>query len=137
MTSGEITLGAPLPPTASEDVGAAHAGWWEALVAADEAALDTLLPDDWFYYGPGGESTTKAELLEHLRSGQLKYDSITDATPLIRLHGQTAIVTGPVDIAIHWDGQPIHGGLNYTADYGCTVPRWHQLAYQSTMRAKA
>ncbi len=136
MTSGENLPHAQLSQTALDDVRATHADWWNALVAADEAALDTLLPDDWFYYGPSGGSTTKAELLERLRSGLLKYDAITDPSPLIRLHGQTAIVTGPVYLDIHSDGQPMHGGLNYTAVYGWIAPQWRLLAYQSTVRAE-
>ena len=119
------------------EVGVTHTRWWNALVAADVADLDTLLPDDFFYYNPYGSASTKAEILENLHSGRLKYDSIKDEAPLIRLHGQTAIVTGRVDIHFQYEGRPIQAPLNYTAVYGWTATHWHLLAYQSTQRAEA
>ncbi len=123
--------------TETMDPSIAHASYWNALVAADLVELDSLLPDGWFYYGPDGVATTKTELLERLRSGRMKYEVIKDETPLIRLHGQTAIVTGPVDIDFQYDGQPGHRSLIYTAVYGWTAPRWRLLAYHSTDRAEA
>lgn len=119
------------------EVGAAHARWWNALVAADLVELDTLLPDDFFYYNPYGSSSTKAEMLERLRSGQVKYNSFTDDQPLIRMHGQTAIVTGRVDFAFQWKGEPVLAPVYYTAVYGWIAPHWRLLAYQSTLRADA
>ena len=118
------------------EVRGAHSQWWNALLAGDETALDTLLPDDFFYYNPYGSSSTKAEIMKNLKSGLVKYNSIKDNAPLIRLHGQTAIVTGRVDIDFQSGGQPIHLPANYTAVYGWTAPHWRLLAYQSTQRAE-
>jgi hypothetical protein len=100
-------------------------------------ALDTLLGDDLTLHDPFGGAGTKAEDLEKLGSGRLKYRSITDEEPLIRLHGDTAIVTGPADIQFEWDGQPASVKVNYTAVYGWTSTHWRMLAWQSTMRADA
>ncbi len=134
MTRGEITPNAPVPPTAVDDVGTTHARWWDALVAADVVELDSLLADDLTFHSPYGTISSKAQILENLRVGRLKYDTITDEDPLIRLHGQTAIVTGRVDINFQWESQPIFERLYYTAVYGWTAPHWRMLAYQSTPR---
>ena len=69
MTSGDITPDAPMPPTASHDVGIAHMRWWDALLAADAGALDTLLADDVTFHSPYGTAETKAAFLAHLRAG--------------------------------------------------------------------
>jgi ketosteroid isomerase-like protein len=119
------------------DVGAAHTSWWEGLLAGDAEMLDALLAEDLTFHSPYGTAETKAGFLGNLRSGRLKYDSIKDEEPLIRMHGQTAIVTGRVDIQFQWEDQPVLERLYYTAVYGWTVPHWHMLAWQSTQRADA
>ena len=109
------------------DVGRAHARWWNALLAGDAAVLDTLLADDLTFHNPFGSTETKADFIGHIRAGRLKYDYIKDEVPLIRIHGQTGIVTGRVDIEYQWEGRPSPEGLYYTAVYGWTSPHWHML----------
>jgi ketosteroid isomerase-like protein len=137
VTSSDMTPNAPISPSAADDVGVAHARWWDALRHEDVAVLDTLLADDLTFHGPSGGVTTKAKYLESLRSGRLAYDSITAEEPLIRVHGSTAIVTGRADILLQSEGQPKIEGLYYTAVYGWTAPHWRLLAWQSTARADA
>ncbi len=120
-----------------DDVSAAHTRWWDALLAADTEALDTLLADDLTFHSPSGTTVTKAAYLGNLRSGRLKYDSIKDDEPLTRLHGQAGIVTGRADIQYQRDGNSRVEGLYYTAVYGWTSPHWRMLAWQSTNRADA
>ncbi len=123
-----------IPPTPVDDVRGTHTHWWEALTAADVPVLDTVLADDLTFHSPYGTVSPKADILENLRVGRLKYDTITDMDPLIRVHGQTAIVTGRVDIHFQWERHPILERLYYTAVYGWTAPHWRMLAYQSTPR---
>jgi hypothetical protein len=137
MTSGDTTPAAHTPTTAPDDVRDAHARWWSALLDGDVAILDALLVDDMTFHGPGGTARTKAEYLEALRSGRLSYQSIRAETPLIRIHGSTAIVTGRVDILYRSRGEDKTEGLYYTGVYGWTAPQWRMLAWQSTMRADA
>ena len=134
ITRDDRTPDTQKPPTATDDVGVTHTRWWDALVSGDVVALDTLLGDDLTLHDPFGGVGTKAGDLENLRSGKLKYHSITDEEPLIRLHGDTAIVTGPADIQFEWEGQPALVKVNYTAVYGWTSPHWRMLAWQSTIR---
>ena len=137
MTSGAITPDAPLPPTAAHDVGVAHTRWWDALLAADAGALDTLLADDLTLHTPFGTAETKAVHLANLRAGRLKYDSIADDAPLTRLQGQTATMTGRADIQFQWDGEPVMARVYYTAVYGWTPPQWRMRAWQATLRDDA
>jgi ketosteroid isomerase-like protein len=137
MTRDDHTPNTQKPPSATDDVAAAHARWWDANLNGDVVALDTLLADDLTLHDPFGGIGTKAEDLEKLRSGKLKYQSITYEAPLTRLHGETAIVTGPADIQFAWEGQQALVKVNYTAVYGWTSPHWRMLAWQSTIRGDA
>lgn len=114
MTSGDLTPEAAIPSRTVDDVATAHSRWWDGLLDEDVLALDTLLADDLTFHSPGGRVMTKAHFLDGLRSGRLQYDSITAAEPVIRLHGDTAIVTGRVDIQLRASGQPVAEGLYYT-----------------------
>ena len=119
-----------------DDVATAHTRWWNALLAADAAAVATLLADDLTLHTSFGWAQTKAGEVEALRSGQVSYTSIKDEEPVMRLHGQTGIVTGRADIEYQAGGEGGQARVYYTAVYGWTAPHWHMLAWQSTLRAE-
>ncbi len=121
----------------THDVAATHSRWWNALLAADAEAINTLLADDMTLHTPFGTTQTKAGEVEAIRSGQVSYTSIKDEEPVIRLHGQTGIVTGRADIEYQAGGQAGQARVYYTAVYGWTAPHWHMLAWQSTLRGDA
>ena len=114
---------------------AAHTRWWASLLAADVEALDGLLAGTLTFHSPYGSVSSKSEFLDNLRSGRLSYNSIDDPNPLVRIHGETGIVTGSVDIQFQWESQPIPEGLYYTAVYGADSSGCRMLAWQSTQRA--
>jgi len=64
VTSSDMTPKAPISPSAADDVGVAHARWWDALRHEDVAVLDILLADNLTFHGPSGGVTTKAKYLE-------------------------------------------------------------------------
>ena len=119
-----------------DDVATAHTRWWNALLAADAEAVATLLADDLTLHTSFGRAQTKAGEVEALRSGQVSYTSIKDEEPVMRLHGQTGIVTGRADIEYQAGGEGGQARVYYTAVYAWTAPHWHMLAWQSTLRAE-
>ena len=121
---------------ATHDVAATHSRWWNACLAGDAVALESLLADDMTLHSPFGTTQTKAGEVEALRSGQVEYKSVKDEEPVIRRHGQTGIVTGRADIEFQAGGQAGQARVYYTAVYGFTAPDWHMLAWQATLRAE-
>jgi ketosteroid isomerase-like protein len=121
--------------TALADAGDAHSHWFGALVDGDTDTLERLLADDWTFYHPYGGFGGKADYIEAIRSRQLRYHSTNAEEPLIRLYGQTAIVTGQVDIWFSGEGEPELERLYYTAVYGWFSPGWRMLAWHATLRA--
>jgi hypothetical protein len=117
------------------DATDAHSHWFGALVDGDTDTLERLLSDDWTFYHPYGGFDSKAGYIESIRSRQLRYYSTKAEEPLIRLHGQTAIVTGQVDVQFSWEGESSLERLYYTAVYGWFSPGWRMLAWHATLRA--
>ena len=137
MTTDETNATTHLSAITVDAVATAHSRWWNALLAGDAAAIATVLADDVTFHTPFGTARTKAEEVAALGSGQLSYTAITDEEPVIRLHGETGIVTGWADVAYQAEGQAGLARVYYTAVYGWTAPHWQMLAWQSTLRADA
>jgi hypothetical protein len=79
MTSSDPTVNAPISPAAADDVGVAHARWWDALLHEDVAVLDTLLADDLTFHGPSGGVRT-------LLHGRLRLDHPALAHARVAVH---------------------------------------------------
>jgi ketosteroid isomerase-like protein len=123
-----------VPTNAAE----ANLCWFNALVAGDADALETLLADDFTFYHPfgGGGPDAKAGFVEGIKSGKAKYKNLKLEDTLIRSHGQTAIATGRLDILFQWESDPpIQERSFYTAVYGLYPSGWHMLAWHATTRA--
>ena len=99
MTTRENNATTPMSAITVDDVATAHTRWWDALLAGDAEAINTFLADDMTLHTPFGTTQTKAGEVEAIRSGQVSYTSIQDEEPVMRLHGQTGIVTGRADLA--------------------------------------
>lgn len=76
------------------DIEALEKKWSAALAANDAAALAPLLADDWTNVDTDGSIQTKAEFLESLKSGELKFTSCTLGKINVRVYGDTAVVVG-------------------------------------------
>jgi len=66
--------------------------WRQALLKADVATYDALTADDFITIGTAGRSFTKAEIVELLKSGKLKYDAYDYSDIKLRVYGDTALV---------------------------------------------
>lgn len=75
-------------------VAAADQRRYAAMVKADIKALAPLLSDDLTYTRSTGIVQSKAGLLNEVKNGKMRYRKIESKNPTIRIHGETAIVTG-------------------------------------------
>jgi uncharacterized protein (TIGR02246 family) len=90
-----------------EDESAIHAlfdAGDRALMTADLAALADIFADDYVQYDPAGRAFTKRDVLESLRSGDVRYPVIRSTGRHIRLFGNFAIVHGSEEDQVEADG---------------------------------
>jgi ketosteroid isomerase-like protein len=128
-----------IQPAGMTDAAEANLRWFKALVAGDVNALKNLLSDDFTFYHPfgGGGPGAKAGIVENIESGKAKYKGLKLEDTLIRLYGQTAIVTGQLDIQFQWEDEtPIQERSYYTAVYELSPSGWRMLAWHATSRAE-
>lgn len=105
---------------------------YAALGRNDVAALDRIYADDYTLVNEEGALTTKAPRLAAIKSGELKYESISFDDYAVRVHGDTAVATYRVALRAKSKGQDISGPVRVTATLVKEKGRWQLVAAQAT-----
>jgi len=85
-------------PRSEEDgkreAGVVEAAFQHALLASDVKKLESVLDESFVWTHDGGEQVSGRQLLDQLRSGQLKYSVVETSNVTVSIAGDTAIVRG-------------------------------------------
>src|SRR5207245_2680344 len=65
----------------------------DALLKGDVAAWGKLMADDYTSIGADGKVLSKAEVVDAIRAGKIKYESIDTSEIKVRVYGDTAVLT--------------------------------------------
>jgi len=125
-----ISLCGPLLPAAdsADLVREAAAGWTQAAVKQDRAALDRWLADDLTYSHANGRTQNKAEYIAAVTKGPPHYESFTFSGTEVRFYGKVAVLTGFVDVKmLKTDSFRVRTLQIYVENNG----RWQMAAHQS------
>jgi ketosteroid isomerase-like protein len=105
----------------------------EASLRRDPEFPQKMLADDYVAISPLGQITTKKEAISARKSGQLRYDNIDISDMVVRLYGDTAIVTARADVKGHQLGEDFSGPYRYTRVWVRKAGRWQAVSYQATV----
>jgi ketosteroid isomerase-like protein len=117
---------------AEKQVREAQARRFEVMVQGDMAALAPLLAEDLVYVHGDGKVETKAQLLESLASGRLRYRAIAAPDAAVRVYGEAAVVTGRADVQATAGGRDVAFAARYLAVYVREGGAWRLAAWQTT-----
>ena len=67
---------------------------------ARRTALRSALAEDLIYIHAGGQTQTKGEYIAAVTKGAGRYESFAESDTRIRVYGQTAVLTGFVDVKL-------------------------------------
>jgi ketosteroid isomerase-like protein len=109
---------------------------YAALGRNDAAALDRIYADDYTLVNEEGVITAKAPRLAAIRSGEMKYESISFVDPTIRVHGDTAVATYRVMVKARSKAMDINGPVFVTGTFVRTKAGWKLFAAQATRIAQ-
>lgn len=101
---------------------------FQAQVAGDTAALERLLSDGLVYTHSSASVDTKASFIQAIRDRR-PYQKVERSGEEVRLHGDTAVVTGQARIDLN-GGQQLN--LRYTDVWVKGADGWQMVAWQST-----
>lgn len=105
----------------------------EASLRRDADFPQRTLAEDYVAITPLGQVTTKKDALSARKSGQLRYDTIDVSDMVVRLYGDTAVVTARADVKGHQLGEDFSGPYRYTRVWVRRSGRWQTVSYQATV----
>lgn len=105
----------------------------EASLRRDADFPLRVLADDYVAITPLGQVTTKQETISARRSGQLRYESMNVTDMVVRLYGDTAVVTARADVKGHQLGEDFSGPYRYTRVWVRHNGQWQAVSYQATV----
>ena len=114
------------------EVRQAQAARFAAMMRADVQAVAEHLGDELTYTHSGGDTETKAQFLETLRSGRIKYEQIEPADIVVRVYGRTAVVTGRSTMHVRSGGQAQAFQIRFIEVDVLRDGRWLMIAWQTT-----
>ena len=104
----------------------------QAMMKADAEELNRVLADDLTYTHSSGQVDTKSQLIESLKSGERKYQTIEPQDVKVRLYGDAAVVTGRAKLKTVSKGQESSFQVQFTDVYAKKKGHWQMVAWQSS-----
>ncbi len=102
----------------------------------DTAALDRIYADHYTRVNESGVLETKGQRLASIKSGELKYESVSSDEVNVRLYGNTAVATSRITSKGQFKGQAIGGQFRATSTFMKMKRRWQLIAAQVTRIAQ-
>jgi hypothetical protein len=103
-----------------------------ASLEAKHVVFERLLSENFLCITPRGEIMNKAQALESRRKGEMKYDSLDVSEELVRVHGDTAIVTGRSRVKGRYKNRDSSGDYRFTRVYLKQQGEWRIVSSHST-----
>jgi len=104
----------------------------QALLKGDAAFIERNYAADYITTGATGLVRNKAEVIADLKSGAIKYESMTHDDVKIRVYGNTVVVIGLDSVKGVDKGQDISGRRRFTRVWVKQDGRWRLVANHTT-----
>jgi ketosteroid isomerase-like protein len=105
----------------------------EASLRRDSDFSLRMLAADYVAITPLGQVTTKDETISARRSGQLRYEAMNITDMVVRVYGDTAVVTARAEVKGHQLGEDFSGPYRYTRVWVRHNGQWQVVSYQATV----
>ena len=113
------------------DIESVERARFAAMTHQDIKALQPMLADDLIYCHSNGRCETKAQLLESIRSGRIRYNSVDILSLRPRPAAGAVIVNGSIAVDGAADGLPVKMQLVYMGVYVRRDGQWRLAAWQA------
>ena len=120
--------------TIEETIAALDTEYQLAVERNDVATMDRILADDFVLITGRGDVFSKRDLLEEARSGRIVYEHQRDTEQMVRVWGDTAVITALLSAKGTEDGQPFAYRVWFSDTYVRTADGWRYVLGQSGTR---
>jgi uncharacterized protein (TIGR02246 family) len=118
--------------SAEQEIRALEAQAIQAAQKNDPSFLEQHATDDYVGITGMGDMVTKSQVVQDMRSGKMRYQSLQPRDMNVRVYGNTAIVNGDSSINLVRDGKPISGDFRYTRVWVKQDGGWKIASFEST-----
>jgi len=94
------------------------------MVTLNYDSLEPVLDERMVFIHSNGWSETKTEFIEDIKSGKLRYSSITVTEATARLYPGSAVIIGRGKFNVKLDGKDLEFDLKYTEFYIQRNGKW-------------
>ena len=129
-----MTPSAKIAASATADqkaVAALDTEYQAAVQRNDAATMDRLLADDFVLVNGTGRVFTKADLLAEARSQNMVYERQEDTDQVVRVWGDTAVITALLWVKGAEKGKPLEYKLWFSDVYVRTPAGWRYVFGQA------
>ena len=105
----------------------------EASIHNDTKFTEQALADNYIAIGPLGTVVTKSDMVDVRRRSKLHYEYIELSEMVVRIYGETAVVTAKAEVKGSDFGEDFSGPYRYTRVWVKEKGAWHAVAYQATV----
>lgn len=118
-----------------KEILAVDSARYEAMQQRDMAALDRLHADGLVFINTKGRMLNKAEYLEEIQSGNLKFLSVDTDDYHFCIYGDTVIMNGRAKSIIEYNGVVNKRPRRFTSVFIKLQGQWRLVAHQATLIA--
>lgn len=125
--------------TAAADMSTTHqslvnleATWSRAMVDRNTSAVDDILAPSWTGQDTSGKTMTKQEYLDDLKTGKLRFTSMTNHDVHVRMYGDVAIVQGADTEKSSYAGKDTSGEYTWMDVFVKDHGKWRAVASQNS-----
>jgi Domain of unknown function (DUF4440) len=115
-----------------EQIRTLHEQGRQAALKGDARFFEDYLAVSYFGVAGDGRLRTKAQTIQDLKSGGVKYESIDERDVKVNTYGNTAIVYSTASVKLIGNGKPIGGDYRATFVYAKQGGNWREVAFQTT-----
>jgi len=108
---------------------------YEAMQKKDMAALDRLHADGLVFINTKGRMLNKAEYMEEIRSGNLKFLTVETDDYTFCVYGDTVIMSGRAKSVVEYHGVVNKKPRRFTSVFIKIQGQWRLVAHQATLIA--
>ena len=116
----------------SKELQAAEKKWASAAMKQDASAMQSLFVDDFMLTNPVGQCVPGKVLIDKVKDGSLKLETLDYTEMQVHVYGDTAVVIGHLTCKGNWDGNDIGGDYAFTDTFSKIDGHWRELASQVT-----
>jgi len=117
---------------AEQQIRTLHDQGRQAALKGDASFFEQHLAANYFGIGGDGRLRTKAESVQDLKSGGIRYESIDERGVTVNTYGDTAVVNSMAAVKLTSNGKPITGDYRATFVYVKQGGDWREVAFQAT-----